>query len=133
LCRDRFRDRDKKFKDNIGPEFPLRPSANNLNALCGFFTVKVAERSLAACFLYAIFGWPVLSQFIFSGIVKHLSLTVSPIEMERAHYNEIQFLFFFVIPVPLGNAKKFQLSHKRPSKVDLQRLKLKGMNGQLKK
>ena len=38
--------------------FPQRPSANNLSALCGFFTVKGAERSLVACFLNAIFGRP---------------------------------------------------------------------------
>ena len=44
-CPDRYRDGGKKFKDNIGPEFPLRPSATNLSALCGFFTTKVAEKT----------------------------------------------------------------------------------------
>jgi hypothetical protein len=42
---DRYRDGGKKFKDNIGPEFPLRPSAKNLSVLCGDFTAKVAEKT----------------------------------------------------------------------------------------
>ena len=35
----------------------------------------------AACFLYAIFGRPVLSQLIFNSFVKQLPRTISPLEM----------------------------------------------------
>jgi hypothetical protein len=38
---------------------------------------------------------------------------------------ETQFLLFFVIPVMSGSAKNFQLSQKRPSKVDLPKLTFK--------
>jgi hypothetical protein len=44
----------------------------------------------------------------------------------------MKFNFFFVIPVPLGSAENFQLSHKRPSKVDLPKLIINELDERLR-
>ncbi len=78
-----------------------------------FFTAKVAEKT----------------QRTRSGQAGNRSPGKS--EWKQATRNGIQIHFFFVIPVKSGRVKIFQLSQKRPSKVDLPRHVFKEMNNHI--